>query len=87
MYKRQDETSLKSIQAQYPDQHLVIVYDDQSFKPEYFVILYAKDNTALKEKLDKSISSMVEDGTYSVSYTHLGAYSFILSHMASYGIF
>ena len=49
-----DETSLKSIQAQYPDQHLVIVYDDQAFKPEYFGILYAKDNTALKEKLDKA---------------------------------
>lgn len=63
-----DETSLKSIQAQYPDQHLVIVYDDQAFKPEYFGILYAKDNTALKEKLDKGISSMVEDGTYSRLY-------------------
>ena len=63
-----DETSLKSIQAQYPDQHLVIVYDDQAFKPEYFGILYAKDNTALKEKLDKAISSMVEDGTYSRLY-------------------
>lgn len=46
----------------------MIAYDDQAFKPEYFGILYAKDNTALKEKLDKAISSMVEDGTYSRLY-------------------
>ena len=64
-----DETSVKSIQAQYPDQHLKIVYDDEAFTPEYFGILYPKDKgQALSQKMDKALSDMVSDGTYGKLY-------------------
>ncbi|WP_296961525.1 transporter substrate-binding domain-containing protein [uncultured Dialister sp.] len=64
-----DETSVKSIQAQYPDQHLKIVYDDEAFTPEYFGILYPKDKgQALSRKMDKALSDMVSDGTYGKLY-------------------
>lgn len=60
-----DETSLKSIQAQYPDQHLKIIYDDEAFTPEYFGIIYPKDKGGeLQGKLDKALSEIVKDGTY-----------------------
>lgn len=64
-----DETSVKSICASYPDQHLKIVYDDEAFTPEYFGILYPKDKgQALQQKLDKALSDMVRDGTYGKIY-------------------
>ncbi|MGN0953611.1 basic amino acid ABC transporter substrate-binding protein [Dialister sp.] len=64
-----DETSVKAIQAQYPDQHLKIVYDDTAFTPEYFGILYPKDRgEELQKKLDKALSSMISDGTYAKLY-------------------
>lgn len=64
-----DETSVKAIKAQYPDQHLKILYDDAAFTPEYFGILYPKDKgQALQQKLDKALSDMVSDGTYSRIY-------------------
>lgn len=64
-----DETSVKAIQAQYPAQHLKIVYDDTAFTPEYFGILYPKDRgEELQKKLDKALSSMISDGTYAKLY-------------------
>lgn len=64
-----DETSLKSIQAQYPDQHLKIIYDDEAFTPEYFGIIYPKDKGAeLQGKLDKALVEIVKDGTYAKLY-------------------
>ncbi len=64
-----DETSVKSIMAQYPEQKLSIVYDDAAFTPEYFGILYPKDNGAeLKGKMDKALKEMIDDGTYGKLY-------------------
>ena len=64
-----DETSVKSIQAQYPEAHLSIVYDDEAFTPEFFGILYPKDTGAeLKSKIDKVLKDMIADGTYGKIY-------------------
>ena len=64
-----DETSVKSIQAQYPEAHLSIVYDDEAFTPELFGILYPKDTGAeLKSKIDKALQDMIADGTYGKIY-------------------
>ena len=64
-----DETSVKSIVAQYPDQHLKIVYDDAAFTPEYFGIIYPKDRGGeLQQKIDKALAEMVNDGTYGKLY-------------------
>lgn len=64
-----DETSVKSIQAQYPEAHLSIVYDDEAFTPEFFGILYPKDTGAeLKSKIDKALKDMIADGTYGKIY-------------------
>ena len=64
-----DETSVKSIQAQYPEAHLSIVYDDEAFTPELFGILYPKDTGAeLKGKIDKAMQEMIADGTYGKIY-------------------
>lgn len=64
-----DETSVKAIQAQYPDQHLTIVYDDEAFTPEYFGILYPKEGgEELKGKIDKALKDMIADGTYGKIY-------------------
>ncbi len=64
-----DETSVKSIVAQYPEQHLKIVYDDAAFTPEYFGIIYPKDRGGeLQQKIDKALTEMVNDGTYGKLY-------------------
>lgn len=64
-----DETSVKAIMAQYPDQHLAMVYDDAAFTPEYFGIMYPKDQgEALQKKLDEALQSMIADGTYGKLY-------------------
>ena len=64
-----DETSVMSIQAQYPEAHLSIVYDDEAFTPELFGILYPKDTGAeLKGKIDKALQDMIADGTYGKIY-------------------
>ena len=64
-----DETSVKAIMAQYPDQHLTIVYDDAAFTPEYFGLIYPKDQgEALQKKLDEALQSMIADGTYGKLY-------------------
>lgn len=64
-----DETSVKAIQAQYPNEHLKIVYDDAAFTPEFFGILYPKDRgEELQKKLDKALDSMISDGTYAKLY-------------------
>ena len=60
---------MKSIQAQYPEAHLSIVYDDEAFTPEFFGIIYPKDTGAeLKGKIDKALKDMIADGTYGKIY-------------------
>lgn len=64
-----DETSVKAIMAQYPEQHLSIVYDDEAFTPEYFGMLYPKDTGAdLQKKMDAALEAMIQDGTYGKIY-------------------
>lgn len=64
-----DETSVKAIMAQYPEQHLSIVYDDEAFTPEFFGMLYPKDQGVdLQKKMDIALDAMIQDGTYGKIY-------------------
>lgn len=65
-----DATSVASIARQYPDQHFRIVYDDKAFTPEVFGIMYPKNgDPSIREKLDKALAALIEDGTYAKIYS------------------
>lgn len=64
-----DATSVSAIAHQYEDKHFRIVYDDQTFAPEFFGIIYPKNgDPALREKLDSALGQLIEDGTYAKIY-------------------
>lgn len=64
-----DATSCEAIARQYKDHHFQIIYDDASFTPERFGILYpANGDPAIREKMDDALKALITDGTYQKLY-------------------
>lgn len=50
-----------------PDDKFVTISDKENFEPEYYALMFKKDNE-LRNELDKAIKSVIDNGTYTKIY-------------------